>query len=137
MITAVDTNIFLDILLPNEELYHYAVDALQESACEGSLVICDIVYAELCIHFENQDDCDTFLATVDVRVQALTREGALYRQPNMENLPEAGRQAHKNPRGLLCRRSRAKTSYPPAFTRSRFLPEALSLVKALRSDGSE
>ena len=74
MITAVDTNILLDILVPNEHFYEASADALQEAASEGSLVISDIVYAELCIHFENQRECDAFLESNEIRVQALTRE---------------------------------------------------------------
>ena len=74
MITAVDTNVLLDILVPNEEFYERSADALQESATAGSLVICDTVYAELSIHFERQQECDAFLESSEIRVQALTRE---------------------------------------------------------------
>ncbi len=74
MITAIDTNILLDILVPNEEFYEASADALQDSAAEGSLVISDIVYAELCIHFETRQECDAFLESNDIRMQSLTRE---------------------------------------------------------------
>src|SRR5271154_5143562 len=74
MITAVDTNILLDILVPNENFYEASANALQNSAGEGSLVISDLVYAELCIHFEAQRECDAFLESNEIRVQALTRE---------------------------------------------------------------
>jgi predicted nucleic acid-binding protein len=74
MITAIDTNILLDILVPNEEFYDVSADALQASATAGSLVICDIVYAELCIHFRTQHECDAFLESNEIRVQALTRD---------------------------------------------------------------
>jgi predicted nucleic acid-binding protein len=74
MITAIDTNILLDILVPNEEFYEVSADALQQSATAGSLEICDIVYAELCIHFRSQHECDAFLESNEIRVQALTRE---------------------------------------------------------------
>ena len=74
MITAIDTNILLDILVPNEEFYEASADALQDSAAEGSLVISDIVYAELCIHFETRQECDAFLESNDIRTQSLTRE---------------------------------------------------------------
>jgi predicted nucleic acid-binding protein len=74
MITAVDTNILLDILLPNEQFYQASADALEEAASEGSIVISDIVYAELCIHFETQRECDAFLESNEIRVRALTRE---------------------------------------------------------------
>jgi len=50
MITAIDTNILLDILVPNEQFYKASADALQDAAGEGALVVSDIVYAELCMH---------------------------------------------------------------------------------------
>jgi predicted nucleic acid-binding protein len=74
MITGIDTNVLLDILLPNEQFYSATAAALEDSATAGSLVICDIVYAELCVHFESQRDCDAFLESNEIRVQALTRE---------------------------------------------------------------
>jgi predicted nucleic acid-binding protein len=74
MITAIDTNILLDVLVPNEHFYEASANALQEAAGAGSLVISDIVYAELCIHFEIQRECDAFLEANEIRVQALTRE---------------------------------------------------------------
>lgn len=37
-------------------------------------MISDIVYAELCIHFEIQRECDAFLEGNEIVVQALTRE---------------------------------------------------------------
>jgi predicted nucleic acid-binding protein len=74
MITALDTNILLDILVPNEGFYEASASALQDAAGEGSLVISDIVYAELCIYFETQRECDAFLESNEIRVQALARE---------------------------------------------------------------
>jgi predicted nucleic acid-binding protein len=77
MITAIDTNILLDILVPNENFYEASANALQNAADNGTLVISDIVYAELCIHFEAQRECDTFLEGNEIRVQALGREALL------------------------------------------------------------
>ena len=74
MITAIDTNVLLDILVPNEAFYRASEKSLQESAMAGALVICDIVYAELSIHFNQQDECDEFLESNEIRVQSLTRE---------------------------------------------------------------
>lgn len=54
MITAIDTNVLLDVLAPNEKFCETSVAALEESANSGSLVVCDLVYAELCIHFSSQ-----------------------------------------------------------------------------------
>ncbi|HEY1759678.1 MAG TPA: type II toxin-antitoxin system VapC family toxin [Bryobacteraceae bacterium] len=74
MITAVDTNILLDILLPDESFYEASVLALEGAASSGSLVICDLVYAELCIHFLGQRECDAFLEGNEIRVEPLSRE---------------------------------------------------------------
>lgn len=74
MITAIDTNILLDILVPSEEFYEVSAQALEESASSGPLTICDVVYAELCIHFTAQGDCDKFLDENEIRVEPLTRE---------------------------------------------------------------
>src|SRR5262245_50920742 len=73
MITALDTNVLLDVLVPNEKFYEASVAALESAATSGSLIICDLVYAELCIHFSTQRDCDAFLADNEIRVEALTR----------------------------------------------------------------
>ena len=62
MITAIDTNVLLDILAPDPEYFERSVQAIEEAAHAGSLVVCDLVYAELCVHFQHQTDCDQFLA---------------------------------------------------------------------------
>ena len=74
MITAIDSNILLDILVPNENFYEVSANALQDAATDGSLVVSDIVYAELCIHFDTRRECDSFFESNEIRVQALTRE---------------------------------------------------------------
>ena len=73
MITALDTNILLDILRPNEQYYESSARALQEADVAGALVICDVVYAELCVHFETQRECDAFLDSTEIRVEPLNR----------------------------------------------------------------
>jgi hypothetical protein len=42
MITAIDTNILLDILVPNEKFYEASATAIEDAASSGSLVICDL-----------------------------------------------------------------------------------------------
>jgi predicted nucleic acid-binding protein len=73
MITALDTNVLLDILLPNENFYDASAAALENAASEGSLVICDVVYAELCAHFRTERECGEFLKDTDIRVESLGR----------------------------------------------------------------
>jgi predicted nucleic acid-binding protein len=74
MITAIDTNILLDVLVPNENFCDASMGALEEAATAGVLVVCDMVYAELCIHFISQRECDGFLEGNEIRVEPLNRE---------------------------------------------------------------
>ena len=73
MITAVDTNVLLDLLLPNEKFVEFSMQALEQAAADGSLVVCDVVYAELCVHFHSQRECDAFLEQAAIRVEPLSR----------------------------------------------------------------
>ena len=54
MITAVDTNVLLDVLLPDPLHGPRSSALLQQAAEKGSLIICDIVYAELAAFFQEQ-----------------------------------------------------------------------------------
>jgi hypothetical protein len=74
MITAIDTNILLDVLTADEAFYELSAGAIESSATAGSLVVCDFVYAELCVHFRSQRECDAFLDDNQIRVEALTKE---------------------------------------------------------------
>jgi predicted nucleic acid-binding protein len=73
MITAIDTNVLLDVLVADPAYCELSAEALESAAAAGVLVICDVVYAELCVHFRTQHDCDEFLEQNQVRVEALDR----------------------------------------------------------------
>jgi len=73
MITAIDTNVLLDLLVADEAYCDLSASALEAAAAAGALVICDVVYAELCVHFRSQRDCDKFLEESQVRVESLDR----------------------------------------------------------------
>ena len=73
MITALDTNVLLDILAPDAEFCDVSARALERVADEGSLVICVVVYAELCAHFRTQRQCDEFIEENDIRLEPLDR----------------------------------------------------------------
>ncbi len=74
MITAIDTNVLLDILIPNDLFFASSQAGLEEASLQGSLVICDFVFAELCIHFTSHSECDRFLDDNQIRVEPLVRE---------------------------------------------------------------
>jgi len=73
MITAIDTNVLLDILVPNEKFCGASTQAIEAASAEGALVICDLVYAELGAFFTAQRDCDEFLRDNEIRVEPLSR----------------------------------------------------------------
>ena len=61
MTTAIDTNIILDILIPDKNFCDSSKALLKEHSTKGALVICEVVYAELAAGFIKQDELDTFL----------------------------------------------------------------------------
>jgi hypothetical protein len=73
MITAIDTNVLLDVLAGDAAHCQPSAEALERAAAAGSLVICDVVYAELCVAFGSQRECDEFLEQNQIRVEALER----------------------------------------------------------------
>ena len=54
MITFVDTNILLDVLLPDPTYGERSANALEKAFNEGSLIINEIVYAELAPQFDSR-----------------------------------------------------------------------------------
>ena len=78
MITAVDTNVLLDILIPGAPHGDASELALAEALRAGAVVISDPVYAELAVHFPNREGLDRFLADTGLRLESSNAE-ALYR----------------------------------------------------------
>jgi predicted nucleic acid-binding protein len=60
MITAVDTNILLDILIPDAPEGETSQRSLETTLQQGSLVISEIVYAELAAHFPTSTELDNY-----------------------------------------------------------------------------
>ena len=76
MITAVATNVLIDLLVPNEAFASRSTVALERAANEGSLVICDLVYAELCAAFASQRECDAFIEDLEIQIERLSRSAS-------------------------------------------------------------
>jgi len=71
MISAVDTNILLDVFLPDEKFAPSSAKLLKLGYDEGALVICDIVYAELVPQFFDKNELDNTLRTLNVSLSSL------------------------------------------------------------------
>ncbi|MBW2310371.1 MAG: type II toxin-antitoxin system VapC family toxin [Deltaproteobacteria bacterium] len=88
MITAVDTNILLDVFLPDKKFAPNSAKLLKLAYDEGALIICDIVYAELVPQFEARsllegtlETMNVTLVSVDIDVAFLAGEKwSLYRK---------------------------------------------------------
>jgi predicted nucleic acid-binding protein len=72
MIAAVDTNILLDILIPDESFCSSSKKLLDDFQSAGRLVVCDTVVAELAGRFLSVEDLDRFLR--DTRIFLLPSE---------------------------------------------------------------
>jgi predicted nucleic acid-binding protein len=74
VITAVDTNVLLDVVLPDPVFGPRSADLLKACLSKGALIICEIVYAELACAFESQKELDSALKTLGIELQASTPE---------------------------------------------------------------
>jgi predicted nucleic acid-binding protein len=70
MITAIDTNILLDIFLPDKKFATKSATLLKLAYDEGALIICDIVYAELVPQFEERQRLDDTLRKINVSLSS-------------------------------------------------------------------
>ena len=67
MIVAVDTDILLDLLIPNPEFLESSRKTLNQYIEKASLIIGDVVYAELATQFEDESLLKTFLVSTGIR----------------------------------------------------------------------
>lgn len=74
MITFVDTNILLDVFLPDPTYGKTSVEALETAFNDGSLIINEIVYAELAPQFENRQSLDQVLGNLGIRMLVIDTE---------------------------------------------------------------
>ena len=84
MITAVDTNVLLDLLIPNAPHSRSSKALLDRAFTEGALVVCEVVYAELAAQFPAQSHLETFLSDTAIELrpsipQALHRSSAAWK----------------------------------------------------------
>lgn len=65
MITAVDTNVLLYIFLPDDQHGPRSLNWLRTAYDKGSLIICDIVFAELVPVFDDRTMLDSALSEIN------------------------------------------------------------------------
>ena len=77
MITAVDTNIILDVLIPGEPFGESSKKLLDHHLSKGKLIICEIVFAELAAKFPSEDELKLFLTNTGMRL-VYSNENSLF-----------------------------------------------------------
>ena len=90
MITAVDTNILLDVFLPDKKFASDSSKLLKLAYDEGALVICDIVYAELVPQFEKRSMLDSTLTTINVSLSSVDKDVAFIAGERWKKYRESG-----------------------------------------------
>ena len=68
MITAVDTNILLDVFVPDVERGRESAERLRRGYASGAVIIGEVVYAELVPAFGDRAELDEALAQINVTV---------------------------------------------------------------------
>jgi len=68
VITALDTNILLDILIPDEEFLQSSKNLLDRYNEKGQLIICEVVYSELASQFSSEEEIKDFLSDTRIRL---------------------------------------------------------------------
>ncbi|MBI5026355.1 MAG: type II toxin-antitoxin system VapC family toxin [Nitrospirae bacterium] len=122
MITAIDTNILLDILIPDESHFLSSKNLLDEYIEKGQLIICEIVYAELASQFIDEKEIRAFLSDTGIRL-VHSNEKTLY------IAGERWRDYAKNRRAVVCRKCRSPIQLRQRVV-SDFIVGAHALVNA-------
>lgn len=74
MISAIDTNILLDILIPDKRYAEISKNLLDKFKEKGKLQICEIVYSELASQFPFSEELELFLQDTGINLQHSNRK---------------------------------------------------------------
>ena len=103
MITAIDTNILLDILVNDSDFSEKSVEVLGKQSHLGSLIISPIVYSELLVFFLKKHELkiaisklEEFLKDLDIQILDFTKEDF--------NLAAVAWQSFSNEKQIICPR---------------------------------
>lgn len=69
----VDTNVLLDLVTDDPRWAGWSIARLDAAALAGTVVINDVVYAELSTRFARIEDLDAFLQRADIETAAIPR----------------------------------------------------------------
>jgi predicted nucleic acid-binding protein len=90
VITAVDTNVLLDVFADNPEFAERSANALRRAIAEGSLIACDVVWAETGAWFPDEQSTQSALSTLRVAYSPLDAASALAAGRSWQSYRKAG-----------------------------------------------
>lgn len=96
MITAVDTNILLDIFTNDPEFGSASANILKTCLKEGSLIACEVVWAETRSAFSNDKLFQSAMSTLQVQYvstpeRAAQQAGVLWQRASARKIPRRNR----------------------------------------------
>jgi predicted nucleic acid-binding protein len=90
VITAVDTNVLLDVFAKDAEFATRSANALKRAIAEGSLVACDVVWAETGSWFADAQGAESAFSTLRVAYSPLDAATALTAGRSWQEYRKAG-----------------------------------------------
>jgi predicted nucleic acid-binding protein len=109
--TAVDSSVLLDVLGADQAFGEASREALRAAYGAGALVACDVVWAEVRAHFNDDQSFEDTMSLLGVRFAPISRDGARLA-------------------GSLWRRNRAREKAPRSRVVADFLIGAHALLDA-------
>jgi predicted nucleic acid-binding protein len=76
VITAVDTNVLLDVLTAHPEFGQSSLALLRSCRTEGGLIACEVVWAEVTSNYSAAETADAAMAGFELAFSPLNREAA-------------------------------------------------------------
>ena len=86
MITAIDTNILIDIFGVAPKFYAKSAEAVRRCEHEGSVIACDVVWAEVAAAFSDAKRFQIAMSTLPASYSPISQEGLLTRMPRAETI---------------------------------------------------
>ena len=69
--TIVDTNVLLDLVTDDPQFAEWSIAQLEAASLNGSLIINDVIYAELSVRYDAKEDLDTFINEAGLKHEAV------------------------------------------------------------------
>jgi len=95
VITAVDSNILVDVLNADQAFGARSREALRRCVGEGGLIACDVVWAEVTAAFETPEKAADAMRRFGVAFSPLQREAALLAGMGWRNYRRGGGRRHR------------------------------------------